>query len=255
MTYVASLFAFGLTSGVAQADFNTELNGSALKNGDLKVYAVGGSYYLDTVKSNKGPLGEASFLDKQSAIELAFVRMQIDGYSINGQTIFEDTNANSWALGGTYVLQGTGLYLNADVRHINGYSADFYGFGGGYYLSRDWAVSINTEFDKDLNYRGVSLGSKKLFNLGDNTFISLEGEYTNPDEGDDSFAISSDFYLNRNLSVGLGYEWADRFSDGVSSVRSQWFINDKFAVSGEVSYVDYDGGSQTSYMLGATMRF
>jgi hypothetical protein len=61
--------------------------------------------------------------------------------------------------------------------------------------------------------------------------------------------------LNRNLSVGLGYEWADSFSEGISSVRSQWFVNDKFAVAAEIAIEDYEGGSQTSYMLGATMRF
>jgi hypothetical protein len=244
MTYIASLFAFGLISGVAHADFNTELYGSVLKSDDLKLFALGGSYYFDQVNTNKGPLAEATFLDQQSSVDAVFTRFD-----------FDEDNVNAWAIGGTYVLQGTGLYLNAAVSHVNGYLADIYSLGGGYYLSRDWAVSVNTEFDKDFNYQGFSLGSKKLFNLGGDTFVSLAGEYTNPDQSDDSFAVSSDFYLNRNLSVGLGYQWADSFSDGVSSVRSQWFINDKFAVSAEVSYADYDSGSDTNYMLGATMRF
>jgi hypothetical protein len=32
-------------------------------------------------------------------------------------------------------------------------------------------------------------------------------------------------------------------------------VNDKFAVAAEIAIEDYEGGSQTSYMLGATMRF
>ena len=244
MYYVASLFAFGLISGAAHADFNTELNASALKADDLKVFAVGGSYYFDRVQTNKGPLAEATFLDKTSSVDALFTRFD-----------FDNNNQNAWALGGTYVLQGTGMYLDASVMHVNGYSNDTYNFGGGYYLSRDWSVSVDTQFDEDLNYQGISLGSKKLFGLGSERYVSLEGVYSNPDEGDDSFAVSSDFYFNRFFSVGVGYEWADKFSDGISSVRSQWFINNQFAVSAEVSYVDYDRGSDTSYLLGATMRF
>ena len=244
MTYVASLFAFGLISGVAHADFNTELNASVLKADDLKVFAVGGSYYFDRVHTNKGPLAEATFLDKQSSVDAVFTRLD-----------FDNDNVNAWALAGTYVVQGTGLYLNASVAHLNGYSEDAYSFGGGYYLSRDLAVFINAEYDEDLNYQGMSLGSKKLFNLGSERYVSLEGVYNNPDKGDDSFAISSDFYLNRGFSVGLGYEWADKFSDGITSMRSQWFINKQFAVSAEVSYADYEDDSDTSYMLGGTMRF
>ena len=244
MTYVASLFAFGLISGVAHADFTTELNASVLKADDLKVFGLGGSYYFDRVNTNKGPLAEAAFLDKQSSVDAVFTRFDYDG-----------NNLNAWALAGTYVVQGSGLYLNASVAHLNGYSEDIYGFGGGYYLSRDLTVYVDTEFDEDLNYLGMSLGSKKLFDLGSERYVSLQGVYNNPDEGDDSFALSSDFYLNRALSVGFGYEWADKFSDGISSVRSQWFVNKQFAVSAEVSYADYDSGSDTSYMLGATMRF
>lgn len=244
MTYAASLLTLGLISGVAHADFNAELNAAALKADNLDVFVIGGSYYFDRVNTTQGPLAEANFLDKQSSFDVAYTRFD-----------FDDHNSNAWALGGTYVLQGTGLYLNASMVHLNGYSEDAYILGGGYYLSRDWTVSVNTEFDEDLSYQGVSLGSKKLFNLGGDNFVTLEGEYTNPDEGDDSFAISSDYYLNRHLSVGLGYEWADRFSDGISSVRSQWFVNEMFAVSAEVAYVDYDEGSDTTYMLGALIRF
>lgn len=244
MTYVASLFAFSLMSGVAQADFNAELNGSVIKADDLKVYAVGGSYYFEQVSTNKGPLAEASFLDKQSSVDAVFSRWDFDG-----------GNINAWGVGGTYVMQGTGLYLNAAVAHVNGYSEDSYSLGGGYYLSHDWTVSVDTEFDEDLNYQGFSLGSKKLFNLGSDNYINLEGSYTNPDEGDDSFTVSSDYYFNQFVSLGLGYEWADSFSDGVSSVRGQWFVNDKFAVSAEVAYVDVSDDSETTYMLGATMRF
>ena len=241
---LSSFAALSLLAQVAHADFNAELSGVALKDDDVKLYAIGGSYYFNNVSTRNGPLAEASFLDKQSAVSAVVSRF--DG---------DDDNVNAWLLGGTYVVQGSGLYLNASVAHVNGYSADTYTFGGGYYLSRDWAVSIDSDFDEDMNYQGLTLGSKKLFGLGGENFVSLEGSYNNPDEGDDSFAVASDFYLNRHLSVGLGYEWSDSFSDGITSVRSQWFINERAAINGEIAYTDNNGNSDTSYLLGATLRF
>ncbi|MGO4891037.1 putative porin [Flavobacterium sp. W21_SRS_FM6] len=244
IAFAASLFTISLISGVAHANFNTELNGAALKADELKVYSVGGSYYFDSINTNKGPLAEASFLDLQSSVEAFFTRSD-----------FDDENLNSWAVGGTYVLQNTGLFLNADVQHLNGYSENIYTLGGGYYLSRDWSVSVDTQFDDDMNYQAFSLASKKLFDLGGDRFVSLEGTYINPDDFDDSFAVSADYYLNRNLSLGLGYEWSDGFSDGLSTVRSQWFVSEHFAVSAAVSYMDDNIGSTTLYNLGATLRF
>ncbi|WP_340678916.1 putative porin [Paraglaciecola sp.] len=238
---LSSIAALGLITQVAHADFNAELSGTVSNDDDVK---LGGSYYFQQVSTRKGPLAEANFLDKQSSVDAVFSRIDSG-----------DDNVNSWLLGGTYVFQGSGLYLTAAVTHFNGLSSDSYTMGGGYYLSKDWAVSIGTQFDDDMDYQGVTFASKKLFNLGGDHFVSLDGSYTNPDLGDDSFTVASDFYLNRNLSVGLGYAWADSFGDGTSSVRSQWFINDRVAVNGQVSYVDYEGESDTSYMLGATMRF
>ncbi|MDP5031688.1 MAG: putative porin [Paraglaciecola sp.] len=244
IAFAASLITFSLLSGVAHANFNSELNGAVLKADELKVYSVGGSYYFDSVNTSKGPLAEASFLDLQNSIDVSFTRFDLD-----------DQNLNSWGVNGTYVLQNTGLFLNAGIQHLNGYSENIYTLGGGYYLSRDWAVLVDTQFDDDMNYQGFSLASKKLFDLGNDNFVSLEGAYINPDSGDDSFAVSADYYLNRNLSVGLGYEWSDSFSDGVSTVRSQWFISEQFAVSAAVSYMDDNIGSTTLYNLGATLRF
>ena len=241
---LSSFAALSLLTQVAHADFNAELSGVALKDDDVKLYAIGGSYYFNNVSTRKGPLAEASFLDKQSEISGAFTRIDWD-----------EQNVNSWLLGGTYVVQGSGLYLNASVLHVNTYSQDAYTFGAGYYLSQDWAVSVDTVFDEDMNYQGITLGSKKLFDLGQGHFVSLEGDYTNPDDGDDSFAVASDFYLNRNLSVGVGYEWADSFSEGISTVRTQWFINERAAINGEIAYSDVEGDSDTSYLIGATFRF
>lgn len=244
LSYAVSAFAMGLMSTFAHADFNKEMNVSLLKADDVNVYGLGGSYYFEPVKTNKGPLAEANFLNQQSSIDAVFTRFN-----------FDNNDLNAWAIGGTYVIQGSGLYVNAAVLHLNGFSDNNYSLGGGYYLAADWSVFIDTQFDDDTHYQGISLGSKKLFDMGREHFISVEGTYHNPDEGDDSFSIASDFYLNRNVSIGLGYEWSDKLSDGISSARTQWFVNDAFSLSAEIAYADFEGGSDTNYMLGASLRF
>lgn len=237
-------------SAFASEGFNTEVAASYFNSDALDNYAIGGIYYFDRVSTAQGPLAEASFLDLQSSVSAVFERYDTD---------FDDFNTAT--LAGTYSLKESGVFLTGSVTHfsnINSSNDKLYGFGGGYYLSDDWALFGNTEFDEDLEYLGFAIGSKKLISLGDDRFVNIEASYGNPDEGKDSFALSSDYYFNSNLSVGVGVAWDDELLDPdntIYTVRSEWFVSENVSLQASIDYIDGNSDSDTAVSLGARARF
>jgi hypothetical protein len=234
----------------AEEGFNTEVAASYFNSDAIDNYAIGGIYYFDSVSTTQGPLAEASFLDLESSVSAVFER---------NETVFDDFNTAT--LAGTYSLKESGIFLSGSITHfsnINSANDKLYGFGGGYYLSDIWAVYGNTEFDEDFEYLGFAIGSKKLISLGDDRFVNIEASYGNPDEGKDSFAISSDYYFNTNLSVGIGLAWDDELFDPDTTIytaRSQWFVSENVSLQASIDYIDGNSNSDTAFSLGARARF
>lgn len=249
----SSLFSLTAFGAMAQESFTSELGASFVNFDDLNIYSVSGSYYFTPVTTNKGPLAEAVFLSRVNSVTGSFTRSEINLDFGNGETI--DGHINTWNLGGTYHFDNTGLFLGANVSHINGSGDALYGFTGGYYLSDDWTLTINTGFDENLDYVGVGVSTKKLFDLGADRFLTIGASYGNPDEGDSSYQVMADYYLNARLSVGLSHDWADSFDDGATSVNATWFVTDRLSLSGQISDVDTPTGSETVYAAAISTRF
>lgn len=103
--------------------------------------------------------------------------------------------------------------------------------------------------------RYSKLTTKKLITLGGDTFLNIDAGVSFPDEGDESYAVGADYYFNRNISVGLGYAWADSFGDGITTVEANWFVTPKIAVSLAYSESDIGDLSSDAIALGVVARF
>jgi hypothetical protein len=85
-------------------------------------------------------------------------------------------SSNSWHLGATYFLDHSDFFINIDMDHVNhntGPSSKRYAHSAGYYLSDDWFVTLDTKYDEDLEYKNMTVGTKKRIDLGDDTFLSV----------------------------------------------------------------------------------
>jgi predicted porin len=139
------------------------------------------------------------------------------------------------------------------VPHVNnnsGPSSERYALGAGYYLSDDWFVTIDTRYDEDFKYANMSVGTKKLIDLGDDRFISLHGSVTR-----ENYDVGADYYLNKRLSVGFAYNWFDNFDVDTTSINANWFITDTVSVNVSIAKLDNAVSSDKRANFGASARF
>ncbi|MGJ8674421.1 MAG: putative porin [Pseudoalteromonas sp.] len=243
-----SLLTAASFSAFAQDTFTSSVSGSYTDSDNVDQYNVVGSYYFSPVSTRKGPLAEAVFLNRSNSINAGFNRSEVD-FGGNSDSF------NSWRIGGTVHVEDSGLFLNAGIAHANGSDSANYGLGAGYYLAKDWTVGINTNFDEDLEYLGVSVDTKKLYDLGGDTYLNLTASINNPDEGSTGYAAGADYYLNKNLSVGVGRSWSGSFTDGTTALNTNWFFTDTASVSISIARTEIDSFSDNTFSLGASARF
>lgn len=250
---LASLLSLPSLSALAQDSFTSEVTASLFKLEEARVYALSGSYYFDPVTTDKGPLAEAVFLNRVDSVRGTFTRNELD-YADSFVDRFS-LDINSWSVGGTYHFENTGLFLSADVAHVNGDNAAGYGLSAGYYLSGDWTVSVATNFDENLEYQGFGLATKKLIDLGGDRFLNLQATYNNPDEGRANYRVGADYYFNKRLSLGLSHAWAREFDRGTTALNGQWFVADNLSITAQITDTDVRGDSENGYGLGIAARF
>lgn len=243
-----SLLTVASFSVFAQDTFTSSVSGAYANSDNVDQYSVIGSYYFSPINSSKGPLAEAVFLNRSNSINAGFNRSDID---LGGNS----DSFNSWSIGGTVHVEDSGLFLNADIAHASGSDDANYSLGAGYYLAKDWTVGINTDFDEDLEYLGVSVDTKKLYDLGGDTYLNLTASINNPDQGSTGYATSADYYLNKNLSVGVGRSWSGSFTDGTTALNTHWFFTDTASISVSIARTEIDSFSDNTFSLGASARF
>jgi hypothetical protein len=279
-------------SATAQADYRWELGADAkfgtadqeLKNtgnnqknsNDTDVYGAQGTWYLETVDTSKGPLGEAAFLDHSSFITIGASDGEIDltdngnadGQTYNIQTRYVaegpgwqlsgwlvdlgyqvaepgDRTINTWNAGvGKYITPNTTLVLEYQSSELNngpGSGIDSYGAALEHFF--------------DLNHGGV-----KVRAAGGKTVVSGLDDPT-------TWALGATWYISNNLGFGADFEQTDFNGYETNGIRvnAQWFITESFAV--DLAYTDIQpddikletgGKLETSYdevALSALYRF
>ncbi|MFT4518067.1 MAG: hypothetical protein ACI9JM_000444 [Halioglobus sp.] len=135
-------------SATAQADYQFEADGAYYRSridigkddGDVGRLAIGGSFFLNSVDTSKGPLSEAAFLDHASRMSAYYFYTELD------DTV-EDLDGDEFGIDGRYVLDldsvplifgGAWSLQTPEISDI-----DFYRLGFGVYVTDTATVLVS----------------------------------------------------------------------------------------------------------------
>jgi hypothetical protein len=216
-------------SATAQADYRWELGAGyaagsldyETKNpktidddNDTDIFDVSATWFMETVDTSKGPLGEAAFLDHASYISLAFSDGEIDISNADDEEP-SDQEVDTWSLGvGKYLGQNTTLVLGYDnVSVNNGGDAD------------RWGVELEHFFAFSGN------GGIKARANGGKTVVNNVDDPT-------TWGVGATWYIGNHFGIGADYNTTDfdGYETDTYAVNAEWFITENFAI--DVFYQD-----------------
>lgn len=261
-TLLASAIAILATSH-AYADYQFELGAVYAQgeagNTDYDGFGIGGEFHFDKVDTSKGPLAEASFLDKSSFVNFSFLSIEPD---VKNADEIETTD-----IGGRFVT-ATNLIIEANwtTTDAGNSDTDTIRVGVGTYLSdnTDVVVSYTTEDDNnaDVDYLDVTFHGVNPLNQGASVAFDVSAGYIDTDT-DSGYQISvgGTYYFNKMFGLGVSAgitDVGDTSSDTVS-VDASFFPSEQFELSASIfdsstefnnTDIDSDG-----IMFGAAVRF
>ena len=261
-TAIITGIALAMSAG-AQADYDWELgagytagklskelkhNGATQKrNTDTDEIDVSGTWYMETVDTSKGPLGEAAFLDHASNITIAVADGKVELANQNnddGQTY--EASMRYVAEGPGWKLSGWLVDLSAKRAEPGNAKIDQYNIGVGKYITENTTLVLNYENTSLNNGNGSGLDTyggnvDHFFAFGDGGLmagVNFARTYVPNSDDIDSYGLDATYYLGNNLGFGVNWEqYEDSGNEtNVYGVSAEWFISESFAVS--LSYQD-----------------
>jgi hypothetical protein len=250
-------------AGQAYADYQFELDAHYTSGEEAGVdndgFGVGGEFHFDKVDTSKGPLAEASFLDKSSFVDFSFRSVESD---FSGAEEEETTS-----IGGRFVT-GSNLIIEANWNtEDDGISdTDTIRVGVGTYINdtTDVVVSYSTEDDDnaDKDHLDVTLHGVNALNQGASVGYDVAVGYVDTDD-DSGYQISvgGTYYFSNMFGLGLNAgitDVGDTSSDTISLDASFFPVEQVkiyasiFDKSEETNSVDTDSDGM---LIGAAVRF
>ena len=239
-----------LDAGYARSSTDTELktNNRTTKNSnDVDTGAVSGTWFMETVDTSKGPLGEAAFLDHASDITVGYEYSDVDLGS------FDSQDGDNYTISSRYVAEGPGWKLSGwlvdlgyERREPGDQEIDFYNIGIGKYVTPNTTVvfdykRIDVNNGNDTNGYSVEVDHFFAFSSGGLKVSADAGKVVVSGSDDvEAWGLGGTWYLNNNLGFGAGYQRTSKHSYELDSwsVNAEWFITESFAV--DLAYVQTD---------------
>jgi len=264
-------------SATAHAEYNWEA-GAAITGGDVSSLSVGGTYYFDEVDDDKGPHGEAAFIDRESSLSLSYTDGETDSdetpdldistFGADLRMIFGD---GGWIVDLGYDYSEPELADGPDAFDTE---VDIITAGVGKYLWENTTlvlsyiytdVSVETdgfgEFEGDVDSYRADFDHLWLFENDGGFAVHAAYGFVDVENRDDIdiYEIDGTWYICRDFGIGAGYRNTD--DDGLEleeyGVFAEYFITPGVAVTleyveGEIedTYVETD-----SYLIGVRARF
>lgn len=119
-------------------------------------------------------------------------------------------------------------------------------------MSDDWFVTIDTKYDENFKYENMTVGTKKLIDFGDDSFIRLNARVTNKNY---TYNVGADYYFNKRFSIGLAHTWYDDLDADTTSINANWYMTDTVSVSLGIEKFDNGVSSDNQFNFGVRARF
>jgi hypothetical protein len=250
---------FGAGYAAGEIDYETKNPKTIDDDNDTDIFSVSGTWYMETVDTSKGPLGEAAFLDHASSISLGFADGEID---IDAA---DDEDGQIYSFDSRYVAEGPGWKLSGWLVDI-GYQrfepdeeeVDTWSLGIGKYIFQNTTLvlgydNVNINNGGDADRWGVELEHFFPFSGSGGLKARASGGKTVVSDVDDptTWGVGGTWYIGNNWGIGADYrkDDIDGFEVDSYALNVEWFITESFAV--ELFYedtqpddIDLGGGQQ-----------
>ena len=264
-TAIITGIALAMSAG-AQADYDWELGAGytggtieqKVKNranpdqkqkqdNDTDAYDVSGTWYMETVDTSKGPLGEAAFLDASSSITVG------TGYGKTRVSQQNNPDGETYVADMRYVAEGPGWKLSGVIvdlgferAELGDDKVDSWNAGIGKYITETTTLvaeyqyqSLNNGNGSGVDYYGGTIES--FFAMGDGGLkasANFGRSYVSNRDDVDSYGLSGTYYLGSNIGIGLNWEQVEESGYEINQygIGAEWFISESFAVT--LAYTD-----------------
>lgn len=242
LTGVVSLFV----AASASADYQFELGADYIDidtdAGSGDGFLLGASIFFENVDTSKGPLAEASFLDKSSSVSAAYIDIEDEDAIAIGARFVLDNNVT---------LQAS--YADSDEDSV-------LGVGVGYYLTdtSEIGVSYAQADDTDIDALGVSYHA--VNSLGGNTSIAYDAGLAfldTPGGSEQGINGGVTYFPMPELGVGAAASLVTAGDDDVKTFGAnvQYFFHESVAGSFSIERADDGFGDVDTLTVGIIGRF
>lgn len=280
---VLSVFASAATASehnveidVIYSNFSTDYEyRSQDLDSDTTGVGVAGTFYLDPVNAESGPLAEAAFITRASAVAVAITKSKTEYSGFSDDEDEELTTLDAAlriGVGKNFVLTpsiGNWTFSqdndDTEVRRL--------GLDVGLFAADNQEIYVGLAKDdvedSDTSLQHLRFGYHGLINLSDTQFLdlkvgydSIDIDYGNSDESASEISLAATYYPTRNFGIGLTHSsYSDDDSDSTDlELNAEYFFSD--TISGSLSFIsgedDHDSGltqKSKGFNAGASFRF
>ena len=264
-TAIITGIALAMSAG-AQADYNWELgagytggtieqkvknrankNQKVKQDNDTENFNVSGTWYMETVDTSKGPLGQAAFLDASSSVTVG------TGYGKTRVSQQNNPDGETYVADMHYVAEGPGWTLSGVIvdlgferDELGDSKIDTWNAGLGAYVTDTTTVMVEYNYTSLNNGSGSGIDNyggaiESFFAMGDGGLMAEANfgrSYVNNRDDVDTYGVTGTYYLGSNLGFGLSWEQAEESGYEINSfgVSAEWFVSENLAVT--LAYTD-----------------
>lgn len=232
---------------------------------DFDGWRIGGTYYLDAVNNERGPLAEAAFVDRASNLSLSLSRIDaddfgsdFDAHTVSGLFVSKDTG---WLFGLSYE-NGDQDSPNLDLDTLSFTAGRYVAPNTTFVVNYSHAEAGNSPAEQDTDSYEVAL--KHLGQTGSKMYYALEvslGEINEEDIDQNTLSYGGSYtlYPSRNIGIGVGLDFLDSDFEEATAYRlfANWFFIENASVGLMYQMLDVDETDieQDAWTVDALVRF
>lgn len=208
---------------------------------DDSALAVEGAYFFAPVDDEGIPRAEAAFLGQASNIGLGFATV-------------DEADEDILFLGGELYIQQ--FYAAAGLTRIEvgNTESDDLSLEVGFVPAKGLRLTAGYDNDDLLDLSRISLNAKMVRPLSGQQAFNAEFTVGKTDDNEDTidYGLVGDFFINHDLSFGLGYSDTDADnSNEAITLRARWFLIPTLSLQLQYNAQDFND----FMVLGVTGRF